>query len=912
MALFTATILLLVNGVAPLQNANRFGQIKWQKGFSAAPQHPRTMETLPSFRNPRGFIQQLTGRHKPTLLSGKFFLEEFPFDTTRLWGTAPGEQSFPDIGFDGTNYLVVWMDDRTYQSSQIYGARLTPDGVLLDSTGIPISTGDGDRLYPAVAFDGTNYLVVWMDDRDNNWEFEIYGTRVTPQGRVLDTAGIPISTGSGDRAFPAVAFDGTNYLVVWMDDRDGDERYDIYGARVTPRGQVLEPAGIPICTDLYQQMSYRGLIYTGSNYLCVWMDGRDENDEYPNIYGARIRPDGVVLDTNGRPLIQQPDNQTFPRLASSGANHFLVWNDDRAGETYIYGCRLNPDGVPIDTGGFPIAENYYLYPAIAFDGSNYLMVYLDENGSVAGMRLTPDGTVIDTGGFIINQNYCYYPPEVKFAAGQFLVGFTPINPTGGDEDVAASRVTPGAVVLDPEGIALAYGWRTIEQDCPVAAFNGTDYLIVWQDRRQPWTHIYGTRMTTTGEILDPGGIKITGGELYQISPAIASDSNNYLVVWVDYRPDLAAIFGSRVTRDGVVLDSNGIQISSPESTALVDYPAIAFDGTNYLTIWQSFDLATGNYKLAGSFVTPAGQVPGEFSIASSDSGISFTGITFGRENYLVVWSELRNGRFNLYASRITRDGTVLDPQGIPVDTTAGFDKFSPAVAFDGDNYLVVYSRTDFVTCDIYGKRINQSGVVLDSLPIAIVTAEESQWGAAVAFAGTKYLVVWNDNRTFPSAIYGARVLPGGMVIDTNGILLLEDRTEPKITTGRTQSHIQFLLTFYGYYYPQSTTKALGAFYLDPIGIAETRPGTNRLTWRLLPNPVRDRGVIQLSLSLEEKVEINLYAADGRLLKNILNRKMKTGNHTVPIETKNLPAGVYFIKIKSENETTSAKMLLVND
>jgi hypothetical protein len=43
---------------------------------------------------------------------------------------------------------------------------------------------------------------------------------------------------------PRVAFDGTNYLVAWEDERSGSQ--DIYGARVTRGGVVLDPAGFLI------------------------------------------------------------------------------------------------------------------------------------------------------------------------------------------------------------------------------------------------------------------------------------------------------------------------------------------------------------------------------------------------------------------------------------------------------------------------------------------------------------------------------------------------------------------------------------------------------------------------------------------------------------------------------------------
>src|SRR5688572_23728006 len=59
-----------------------------------------------------------------------------------------------DIAFDGTNHLVVWTDARSGTSSgfDVYGARVTPDGLLLDPTGIRIGSGPGDQAHPSVAF----------------------------------------------------------------------------------------------------------------------------------------------------------------------------------------------------------------------------------------------------------------------------------------------------------------------------------------------------------------------------------------------------------------------------------------------------------------------------------------------------------------------------------------------------------------------------------------------------------------------------------------------------------------------------------------------------------------------------------------------------------------------------------------
>jgi hypothetical protein len=102
-----------------------------------------------------------------------------------------------------------------------------------------------DQWYPAVAFDGANWLVAWEDDRDGDSVMDVYGARVSPAGVVLEPNGIPISTSDMDQYSPAVASDGANWLVAWTDLRSGQEA-DIYGARVTPAGAVLDPEGMEL------------------------------------------------------------------------------------------------------------------------------------------------------------------------------------------------------------------------------------------------------------------------------------------------------------------------------------------------------------------------------------------------------------------------------------------------------------------------------------------------------------------------------------------------------------------------------------------------------------------------------------------------------------------------------------------
>ena len=62
-------------------------------------------------------------------------------------------------------------------------------------------------------------------------------------GQCSIPAGYRSRRGPTSSSEPTPAFDGTNYLVVWV---TATPETDVYGARVSPSGTVLDPAGIEI------------------------------------------------------------------------------------------------------------------------------------------------------------------------------------------------------------------------------------------------------------------------------------------------------------------------------------------------------------------------------------------------------------------------------------------------------------------------------------------------------------------------------------------------------------------------------------------------------------------------------------------------------------------------------------------
>lgn len=154
-------------------------------------------------------------------------------------------QQFASCAYGKDVYLVAWCDGSRQvgrPTADVYCGRIdSRTGRTLDPAGIRICSAADLQEWPAAAFDGTNFLVVWQDLR-NGKDYDVYAARVTPQGKVLDRDGFPVARAGGNQARPAVAFAGGQYLVAWMDARQYPV-YGLYGARVTPGGKVLDANG---------------------------------------------------------------------------------------------------------------------------------------------------------------------------------------------------------------------------------------------------------------------------------------------------------------------------------------------------------------------------------------------------------------------------------------------------------------------------------------------------------------------------------------------------------------------------------------------------------------------------------------------------------------------------------------------
>ena len=334
-----------------------------------------------------------------------------------------------------------------------------------------------------------------------------------------------------------------------------------------------------------------------------------------------------------------------------------------------------------------------------------------------------------------------------------------------------------AVLVDANGLLVANiplpAWPLFRQFLS-AGFDGTNYLLVWFGTEYvvdpgsmmfPFpvdrSVIFGTRVSRGGLVLDPSPIRISRPESCEnpmicerVSPLgadVAFDGSNSLVVW-NYRTAVGeAVFGARVSPGGTVLDPGGLPVSGIpvpyDMTQVADlHPSAAFDGTNYLVVWNRTLSTSEPWELRGARIARDGTLldPDSFLISQlgspnnyvhANGATGYPQIAFDGENYVVAWLDWPSAGWGsepplrVDAARVAVSGQVLDPGGIPLSQGAATTYRSLASAFDGLNHLVLWSDAP----DLHWRPLGTNGAPV-GVPSELLLADAA--GAAIGTDGS--------------------------------------------------------------------------------------------------------------------------------------------------------------------------------
>jgi|GEM_PF-3519633 len=95
------------------------------------------------------------------------------------------------------------------------------------------------------------------------------------------------------------------------------------------------------------------------------------------------------------------------------------------------------------------------------------------------------------------------------------------------------------------------------------------------------------------------------------------------------------------------------------------------------------------------------------------------------------------------------------------------------------------------------------------------------------------------------------------------------------------------------------------------GVAE-RPGpeTSPLAIGLAPNPARSTATLSFTTQSQGRVTVALYDATGRLVETLVNDARAAGTYATTIDSRNIAAGIYFVRVETPDGVGTKTMTIV--
>jgi hypothetical protein len=281
--------------------------------------------------------------------------------------------------------------------------------------------------------------------------------------------------------------------------------------------------------------------------------------------------------------------------------------------------------------------NFSSAPAIATDGTNFLVAVPQIAGAGAGQTLTWVGYVVGPSGIVLRSFNltAAFPPPIGGNSQMAALGYDGTNylfvyasPNVAPSLMAESISSTGTVIAGPNTILGAAG------SGPALAFNGTSYLLVFvgADAVTQTNQVFAQALSpSSAQAIGSGPVPLVANSgttsQYQSGIAVASDGANFLAVWDGCSAaGGCGIFASRVDSTGTVQDSTAIAIVNAPGTptgAGGDAPAVAFDGQNYLVAYVDYrpQGGSGNSNISATRISPAGSL---LDGSAATAGIAIT------------------------------------------------------------------------------------------------------------------------------------------------------------------------------------------------------------------------------------------------------------------------------------------------
>jgi uncharacterized repeat protein (TIGR03803 family) len=423
---------------------------------------------------------------------------------------------------------------------------------------------------------------------------------------------------------------------------------------------------------------------------------------------------------------------------------------------------------------FPIATNPAVVESsggIATCGTNYYVIMVNGTNLV-GQLVSTNGTLIG-GQTNIGVNPGF-PPAAALAFGQtnYLVAWSDTSMSSGvdmfGQFISRSGAKVGAEfnLLSSQG---SFGFQSVR----ALASDGTNFLTVWQDGNN--RNLYGQLIAPSGSLSGSSFLinasPVTGSQDGK-DAAIAFGKTNYLVAWMSgdgtTGGDTNFTYAELISKSGIA--GSAFQISTTSSTDFNPL-AVAFDGANFFVVWpwdpppETFQTVT-NWDLRGRLVSQTGTFPGnELDLVGNPGSEIFPALAFDGANYLLAWGETHYNsdlsfnptNSNIYFQFFDRSGSAVGSQFTAFTPESTNTPFLPwrGLVFDGSRYAAAGSLgtiatsgghiTGFPSGEVFGAFISASTLQFTANPTNGLAPLTVQFNSPGVDSSGNSIVSWSWN-----------------------------------------------------------------------------------------------------------------------------------------------------------------------
>ena len=364
------------------------------------------------------------------------------------------------------------------------------------------------------------------------------------------------------------------------------------------------------------------------------------------------------------------------------------------------------------------------------------------------------------------------PAIISDGAGGAIVAWA--DARSGNRDIYVQRISAdGAPLWTAGGVPLST--VTGDQANPTLVTDGAGGAIVtWHDIRSGTTFdIYAQRVDASGAPQwTADGAEVCTSASHQQFPTLTTDgAGGAIVTWFDFRSGNYDIYAQRIAPGGAMLwTANGVAISTAPRHQ--EYPTIVPDDAGGAIItW--FDQRTGDsYTFSDIY---AQRISSDGTVQWTANGVPLctatgdqsnpTIATDGASGAIVTWFDYRSGNYDIYAQRIDASGTVQwAADGVALNTLPGEQAY-PTIVSDAAGGAIVTWRDHGggKNYDVRAQRISGAGATQwISQGVVVCSAADDQDDPTIIPDGAGGAIIsWWDYRFNNGDVYAARVLANG-------------------------------------------------------------------------------------------------------------------------------------------------------